>query len=345
MPTFKAVPEYFDIPGQGLGVSQGESMSNCPAPGQGLGQGLVQTLEQALANPSHKLLVLCRHGQGHHNVCESTFGTEKWESQVALQPTFGEIVLEDAHLTDLGMQQVRDAGTNLLAPLVQTLGWPERMYCSPMRRCIETFMESWGAVAAVQPSASPEAEDEQSPGELPQELPQELPHDIVKTWIMGQGSGPSPDPDQLASQYPGQGYSIVTAHVSETFRETLGRHYCDKRVSHSETIGQYGTRTLVLPAPKSAPTLHVSWQYPNNPPMDEEDTMWSPTHRETDDEIDARIGPGLNEILSGPERYISLTCHSGVIHSALRVLGHPPLRQLLTGGVVFVVVTPEPCAV
>ena len=340
MPTFKAVPEYFDIPGQGLGVSQGESMSKGPAPGQ----GLAQVLQQALANPSHKLLVLCRHGQGHHNVCESTFGTEKWESQVALQPTFGSIVLEDAHLTDLGMQQVRDAGTNLLAPLVQTLGWPERMYCSPMRRCIETFMESWGAVveSSASSSASPEAEDEQSTGELPQELPQELPHDIVKTWIMGQGSGPSPDPDQLASQYPGQGYSIV-AHVSETFRETLGRHYCDKRVSHSETISQYGTRTLVLPAPKSSPTLHVSWQYPN-PPMDEEDTMWSPTHRETDDEIDARIGPGLNEILSGPERYISLTCHSGVIHSALRVLGHPPLRQLLTGGVVFVVVTPEPCA-
>lgn len=339
MSTFKAVPEYFDIPGQGLGVSQGESMSKGPAPGQGLGQGLAQVLESALANPSHKLLVLCRHGQGHHNVCESTFGTEKWESQVALQPTFGSIVLEDAHLTDLGMQQVRDAGKHLLAPLVQTLGWPERMYCSPMRRCIETFMESWGAVAEsyASSSASPEVEDEQSP--------KESPHDIVRTWIMGQGSGPSPDPEQLASQYPGQGTASVTAHVSETFRETLGRHYCDKRVSHSETISQYGTRTLVFPPSGDCPTLHVSWQYPNNPPMDEEDTMWSPTHREIDDEIDARIGPGLNEILSGPERYISLTCHSGVIHSALRVLGHPPLRQLLTGGVVFVVVRPEPCAV
>ncbi|CAH02486.1 putative phosphomutase [Kluyveromyces lactis] len=229
---------------------------------------------------SLKLLVLARHGQGHHNALESKYGTQEWERYWALQPGVHEVTLVDAQLTELGKQQVRSTGKELLLPMVEKIGFPEKFYSSPLRRCLETYMESWGQVFT----------------------------------------------SELVSSS-----TEVSVYVKEQCRETLGRHYCDKRLPHDHVVEQYGEETLLG-------NTKVHWVY--EPGMANEDTMWSETHRETVEEIDYRIGGALQELLSGEERYISLTCHSGVIQSALRVLKHPEILQLQTGGVVFVLCKP-----
>ncbi|GAB1526564.1 Probable phosphoglycerate mutase pmu1 [Rhizoctonia solani] len=72
-----------------------------------------------------------------------------------------------------------------------------------------------------------------------------------------------------------------------------------------------------------------------------EDELWTPDHRETVPEIDKRVKSALDEIIGSllkkEEIFISITAHSGMIASALRVLGH---REYLlpTGGVIPLVI-------
>ncbi|EDZ71012.1 YKL128Cp-like protein [Saccharomyces cerevisiae AWRI1631] len=159
---------------------------------------------------------------------------------------------------------------------------PHVFFSSPMRRCLETFIESWTPVLAET-----------------QELP--------------------------------AGTKIST-RIIEGLRETLGSHTCDKRVAHSMAVDEYQDFST-----ESGHTVH--WQYV--PDYPEDDELWLPDHRETCAEMDKRTLNGLFELfnqLSSEEKFISLTCHSGVIQSVLRNLQHPPIYNLDTGKVVAVVV-------
>ncbi|KZS97486.1 phosphoglycerate mutase-like protein [Sistotremastrum niveocremeum HHB9708] len=106
----------------------------------------------------------------------------------------------------------------------------------------------------------------------------------------------------------------------ENIREHNGVHTCDKRL------------------PKSI----LASAFPNFDflePMEEEDVLWDPDHRESEEELVARIAKGFEQVVeqSGTSRYISVTAHSGAIRAMLYVLGHPPVA-LPTGGVIPVVV-------
>lgn len=75
--------------------------------------------------------------------------------------------------------------------------------------------------------------------------------------------------------------------------------------------------------------------------MSEEDELWEAGHRETNAEIDARIGRLLDDVFgTDGSSFVSFTSHSGAIGSLLRVLGHQEFR-LATGAVIPVLVRAE----
>ncbi|KAL8956898.1 MAG: hypothetical protein Q9183_006194, partial [Haloplaca sp. 2 TL-2023] len=110
--------------------------------------------------------------------------------------------------------------------------------------------------------------------------------------------------------------------VKEFLREVNGVHTCDKRSTKS---------SLVI-------------AFPNmifEPDFTEDDELWSATHRETNDELDARMQKLLDDVFTNDEStFISFTAHSAAISSLLRVLGHREFR-LPTGAVIPVLVKAE----
>ncbi|KAL8928594.1 MAG: hypothetical protein Q9208_001828 [Pyrenodesmia sp. 3 TL-2023] len=110
--------------------------------------------------------------------------------------------------------------------------------------------------------------------------------------------------------------------VKELLREVLGVHTCDRR----------------------SPLSFLRYEFPNcafEAGMSEEDELWQAGHRETDGEIDVRVGRLLDDVFGADDgSFISFTSHSGAIGSLLRVLGHREFR-LATGAVIPVLVRAE----
>ncbi|KAL3229021.1 putative phosphoglycerate mutase PMU1 [Nakaseomyces bracarensis] len=235
---------------------------------------------------SYKLFVIGRHGQGYHNAAIERYGQEEWDAYWAKLDgdEYGDWV--DSRLTPLGKKQVGETGALHLEPLTKKLGGlPDLFFSSPMRRCLETFAESW------KPAFSRDKRE------------------------------------------------TVEVRIIENLRETLGEHPCDRRVAHSETVAEYQNYKY------NDLDTTISWLYPEDYP--EEDQLWTADHRETDNEIDERIGNGLQELfkqVQPNQRFLSLTCHSGVIASVLRNLDHPAIKNLQTGKLVYTVVEIEKTA-
>ncbi|AET40502.1 putative phosphomutase Ecym_6108 [Eremothecium cymbalariae DBVPG len=227
-----------------------------------------------------KLVILGRHGQGYHNAAEQSYGTPAWDSYWSHLDGDGNITWLDARLTPQGVEEQIDAARTWLVPMVNEIGVPQRFYTSPMRRCLETYIKSWG---------------------------------------------------QVYDHLPVVGSPNVPVHVCENLRETLGVHTCDRRLNHSEVLCAYQHQALGHAA---VVDLQYEVCYP------EEDALWSPAHRETRAEIDHRLASALDAIFERPERYVSITSHSGAIAAALRAMGHPPVLHLPTSGFVFAVVGP-----
>ncbi|BEJ18104.1 hypothetical protein CspHIS471_0703810 [Cutaneotrichosporon sp. HIS471] len=105
----------------------------------------------------------------------------------------------------------------------------------------------------------------------------------------------------------------VRAEVVEEIREHLHVHHCDERLGKSELMKMF-----------------PAFMWPDN--MPDKDTVWRPTGRETEDEMVARAGEGLQIIMDSArdDVYISITSHSGVLRALYKNLGVPP-RRLNTG--------------
>ncbi|KAK7978066.1 hypothetical protein PG988_005556 [Apiospora saccharicola] len=98
----------------------------------------------------YKVLYVGRHGQGFHNVQEAKVGTPAWESHWALLDGDGDAVWADSALTDQGMREAADNGKIWRRLIEQEkMPWPA-LYCSPMRRCLETARLSFEDLAASQ---------------------------------------------------------------------------------------------------------------------------------------------------------------------------------------------------
>ena len=126
--------------------------------------------------------------------------------------------------------------------------------------------------------------------------------------------------------------NVVENNVIENLRETLGEHTCDERVDHSVALREYQDAKL-----PSGQIVH--WVYEDGYP--EHDQLWEADHREDDDEMKVRVRAGLKTLFAATtadDRFISLTCHDGVIRNVLANLKHPGVLNLDVGKVVCVVV-------
>lgn len=118
---------------------------------------------------------------------------------------------------------------------------------------------------------------------------------------------------------PGLGGRGFRPVVKEALREVMGVHTCDRRSS----------RTVIREA-------FPQWEIEEG--FSEVDELWRAEHRETFAEHDLRT-QGLLDDVFARERgvVVSLTAHSGMIASLLRVMGHREFR-LPTGGLMPVLV-------
>ena len=126
--------------------------------------------------------------------------------------------------------------------------------------------------------------------------------------------------------------SVIENNVIENLRETLGEHTCDERVDHSVVLQEYQDAKL-----QSGQIVH--WVYEDGYP--EHDQLWEADHREEDDEMEVRVRAGLKTLFGATttdDKFISLTCHDGVIRNVLANLKHPGVLNLDVGKVVCVVV-------
>lgn len=123
--------------------------------------------------------------------------------------------------------------------------------------------------------------------------------------------------------------------IFENLRETLNTHPCNERVNHSITVKEYQDY-------KTPSGVTVHWDYEDN--YSEEDQLWSTDHWETKEEIDLRIRDGLASVfenVTSNDKLISITCHSKVIESILRITNHPAINKIDTAKIVCIVVEIE----
>ncbi|KFY16287.1 hypothetical protein V492_01463 [Pseudogymnoascus sp. VKM F-4246] len=91
------------------------------------------------ADERYAVLYLGRHGEGYHNVAESSYGTPAWNCYWSELDGNGTFVWADAKVTPNGIAQAEKANafwTSQVASEKQSL--PESYYTSPMSRCLET---------------------------------------------------------------------------------------------------------------------------------------------------------------------------------------------------------------
>jgi broad specificity phosphatase PhoE len=96
--------------------------------------------------------------------------------------------------------------------------------------------------------------------------------------------------------------------IKELFRETIGAHTCDRRSRKTE--------------------IHPLWEaqkgYVFEDGFTEEDELWKPDLRETDNAADDRVDKALDELwTSDKNTWISVTTHSGLIAAFLRGKSSP----------------------
>lgn len=99
----------------------------------------------------------------------------------------------------------------------------------------------------------------------------------------------------------------------------MGEHTCDRRSAASEIAAQFP-------------------EYRFEPGFVEEDQLWDPRTRESNEERNRRLASLLNDLFANDDNtFLSLTAHSGAITSILEVVGHRNF-PLATGAVIPVVV-------
>jgi broad specificity phosphatase PhoE len=102
---------------------------------------------KAPRNTVYKVLFMGRHGQGYHNVAESSYGTPAWNCYWAQLTGNGTIYWEDAHLTRTGELQAQIASTFWKHEIeVEKMTPPQSYYTSPMARCLATANITFGGL-------------------------------------------------------------------------------------------------------------------------------------------------------------------------------------------------------
>jgi broad specificity phosphatase PhoE len=93
---------------------------------------------EAGEHATYKVLFLGRHGEGHHNVAESFYGTELWDCHWSLLNGNGIVTWDDARLTEVGKAQARTIHNAWAKQIENKIPPPESYYVSPLNRCLST---------------------------------------------------------------------------------------------------------------------------------------------------------------------------------------------------------------
>ncbi|KAJ7776919.1 histidine phosphatase superfamily [Mycena maculata] len=98
---------------------------------------------------SYKLIFFGRHGQGYHNVAEEKYGTEAWDDYWAMLYGDGELTWgPDSELTALGKEQAAAVHKVWKEELTAGIPLPQKMYCSPMTRALDTNVITFRGVSS-----------------------------------------------------------------------------------------------------------------------------------------------------------------------------------------------------
>lgn len=105
---------------------------------------------------------MARHGQGVHNVAEAHYGTPLWDAHWSLLDGDTSLGLTwfDAKLTEQGIAEAQKANDFWPHAFdVLKIPFPEKLYCSPMARCLETSQITWRNVQLPQTTPKTEVKE------------------------------------------------------------------------------------------------------------------------------------------------------------------------------------------
>ncbi|KAJ6540323.1 phosphoglycerate mutase-like protein [Mycena capillaripes] len=102
---------------------------------------------------SYKLIFFGRHGQGYHNVAEAKYGTRAWDDYWAKLYGDGELTWgPDPELTAIGKgQAARVNDVWKVERATAGIPLPDRLYCSPMTRALDTNVITFEGVSEKRP--------------------------------------------------------------------------------------------------------------------------------------------------------------------------------------------------
>ncbi|KAJ7046333.1 histidine phosphatase superfamily [Mycena alexandri] len=108
----------------------------------------LRELNGRVGDTSYKLIFFGRHGQGWHNVAEAKYGTQAWDDYWAMLYGDGELTWgPDPELTDLGKDQASRLNHLWKEELGAAIPPPEKLYCSPMTRAMQTNILTFEGVS------------------------------------------------------------------------------------------------------------------------------------------------------------------------------------------------------
>ncbi|KAF7334999.1 F-box domain-containing protein [Mycena venus] len=124
---------------------------------------------RAGAGAAYKLIFFGRHGQGYHNMAEDKYGTEAWNDHWGMLYGDGEltwgrasyhlitlpsgslrqltVITADPGLSGVGKAQAADANETWKVERAAGIPLPERLYCSPMTRAMQTNVITFDGVS------------------------------------------------------------------------------------------------------------------------------------------------------------------------------------------------------
>lgn len=115
------------------------------------------------------------------------------------------------------------------------------------------------------------------------------------------------------------GLTTARPVIKEDLRESIGLHTCDLRRDKSALASDYPGMDFEVP-------------------FSEHDQLWDATYQESNGQQPLRLRRFMNQVFAtDSSSVVSITCHSGVINSFFRAIGHQP-GSVSTGGIVPVLI-------
>ncbi|GMM28482.1 putative phosphomutase [Martiniozyma asiatica (nom. inval.)] len=245
-------------------------------------------------NTKYKLCFFARHGQGYHNLVYQTIGVEPWEDhwshlESGKPPGVDEHMVwgPDPYLTKLGEQQAKYMNSLVKQELELGLPMPEKLFVSPFTRSAQTLCLTMDGICMSK---------NETPG-----------------WTAGLdtsfGTLKEPLTTVTSESKPAIKLPVV---VTETLRETIGSHTCDKRRQLSQYFNHFSSWGF-------EPHAHDSKL--NSSYLTEEDSLYKQDWREPIYQQAIRANQFLQVVFDGDENIVWSSSHSGMIRGLLMASG------------------------